>query len=590
MSIPLSHTAAGNSRIHGCLGQLIILATGLLFPSAMAQTPNVELPRNVVAPDNQLTLFADYADKNSEGIRLYLINRTTKPISLDSQDGDIYVKLERRLPDGTWERAQPHESSTCGNSYFDLSLPPDQHFSFRGYAPDSGEKAHVRYAGYGGVEIVSNEGEGFVLPAAIEMARRDALGSAVLDSIELDLEPERYNRENPTTSPESIVAALRLLRVSGANPHYQEAAAEFAKAWETDPKATEQEKQAARAIRQILADPWPKKRDLNAVFERCLEALRSPKANKGQFGAIEANSWLVWRALQDLAGKKQFHSPAKWKPLVDFCLAHPTPDNIQGIISLSAYPHIGDELLPTLFFETHIFDFPIYDEPGFHASDFVWPGASTCVEVLRRRGEISKLVELGWKLPPKRQIKILQSLARDQGQAFDYGRENTRQPDSETERLFWKYCLKTQPLQTANALRTVIYNRLDRGETNPFGAFIHRSLRDYLEAEVEKAAKKPGEFSLGEDGMNLRLLVDFVAGWNDKDDTPLLQKLLAFNGYESSSVRVYDDKRRAQIYRFGVRGAASQALAKRGQTVPKDLTLEKEVPMPAEKPKSGQSH
>ncbi len=78
--------------------------------------PNVDLPKQVPAPKGELTLFADYAAADKDGVPLYLINRTDRIASFPAQDGDIYLKLEHRLSDGTWERAQSHAYSNCGNS------------------------------------------------------------------------------------------------------------------------------------------------------------------------------------------------------------------------------------------------------------------------------------------------------------------------------------------------------------------------------------------------------------------------------------------------------------------------------------------
>lgn len=91
--------------------------------------PDVSLPKNVVAPEGKLTLFADFDATDGRGVPLYLVNRTFQKVSLSAQDSDIYVKLEYRRKDGVWERAQVHVGSDCGNSYVNVDLPPRQYFN-----------------------------------------------------------------------------------------------------------------------------------------------------------------------------------------------------------------------------------------------------------------------------------------------------------------------------------------------------------------------------------------------------------------------------------------------------------------------------
>ena len=52
--------------------------------------PNAELPPHVPAPAGKLTLYADFGGKDAGGIPLFLVNRTSHPLTFDSQDGDIF--------------------------------------------------------------------------------------------------------------------------------------------------------------------------------------------------------------------------------------------------------------------------------------------------------------------------------------------------------------------------------------------------------------------------------------------------------------------------------------------------------------------
>jgi hypothetical protein len=135
------------------------------------------LPSRVVAKDGDLTLFADYVGGRSNGVALYLVNRTSASVRFESEDGDIYVKLEYKGSDGIWARAQTHQYSWCGNSYMDTpDLRPGKYFCFLGYSPPEGEIVEVRYRRYAGdVDLVSNIGKGRVNKDIVRLAEADAL-------------------------------------------------------------------------------------------------------------------------------------------------------------------------------------------------------------------------------------------------------------------------------------------------------------------------------------------------------------------------------------------------------------------------------
>lgn len=549
---------------------ILLAAIAILFiPGVKANgTPNIELPSHIVAPENKLTVFADYAAPDPNGVPLYVVNRTDKAITFPSQDGDIYLMLEYRLPDGSWQRAQVHQDSFCGNSYSSLTIFPGQYLVLPGYSPGSGEKARVRYACYGGIELVSNESDGFILPEDVEGARRDSFGRSVAPSLERTLDPRE--RMSSGSSPELTVAALRLIQTAGTNPYFQEAAKNLAKDLESKSTASAEEKRAAKAINEILANPWADKRDLEALFARCREAICSPGTNPKEFGRPEDFPCLVWGVLTDLAGIQQFRQPERWKPLIDAAIAHPTSENIRGVANIARDTRIGDELIPTTFFATHIFD----------PDRFV---QAICAEVLIRRREKDQLIEIGWKLPPQSLPIILNSLACSKsalGDLNDVTPAEIRLPGTEVEQKFWFYCLEKEPLESYSALYSLAQSggRIPT-DGNPFGDFLRDPLHNYLIGEAERSKKAASDFRMDSDSYKLRELVEFLASWNQPDDTPLLKDLLDYKGYDSCEETTSGGKR-TEIHRFVVRQAAKEALIKRGEPVSADVVLEKRILLP----------
>ncbi len=177
----------------------------------------IELPDFVRAPAGELTLWADYKSVLSERIALYLVNRTAVAVAIPHQDGHHRVKLEGELTESGWIRAQPHYSSSCGNSYGATSLEPGTFLRLLGWAPESGKRCRVRYRVYGhiwskdedsengnGAKLVSNVGWGSVHHDSIVRARFDDL--AVHGA---DFEGLRRFLLNPGPGPSDLIESAQ---------------------------------------------------------------------------------------------------------------------------------------------------------------------------------------------------------------------------------------------------------------------------------------------------------------------------------------------------------------------------------------------
>lgn len=153
---------------------LSILAT----PTALSsETSILLLPNHIEAPDGRVSLFADYESIQGNGrVPVYLVNKSAQDLVLNTQDGDIYLKLQYKDSDGNWVRAQPHGYSWCGNSYVTRTIPTGHYLLVSGYQPINGVARTVRYRLYSQeIEVVSNTGDGVVADFDIKRASSDVM-------------------------------------------------------------------------------------------------------------------------------------------------------------------------------------------------------------------------------------------------------------------------------------------------------------------------------------------------------------------------------------------------------------------------------
>lgn len=200
--------------------------------------PIANLPQGIAGEAGKVTLHADYAQAGEGRITLYLINRSEKALAVPTQDGDPYVKLEARSEAGSWERAQAHGYSDCGNSYMTTPLPDGTFLALVAPYPTKGEKRTVRYRMYSDVGAVSNEGEGLADPKLIEQCRYDAMAirfgdAKVVEHVLFngtakandetqwpDLRQSAIHRLEHISPAEAAPLLKRLLAESGLKDHY----------------------------------------------------------------------------------------------------------------------------------------------------------------------------------------------------------------------------------------------------------------------------------------------------------------------------------------------------------------------------------
>ena len=137
-----------------------------------------ELPKHIKPPESGIALIADYNHATSDGIPVYLVNRSGNDLQPDAQDGDPYLKLEYQDSNGHWKRAQPHYDSWCGNSYMNPPvLHNDSFILLLGYQPKQGGRAIIQFRLYRQkFELVSNVGKGLFCQEDVENAQTDPIG------------------------------------------------------------------------------------------------------------------------------------------------------------------------------------------------------------------------------------------------------------------------------------------------------------------------------------------------------------------------------------------------------------------------------
>ncbi len=547
-----------------------------MFHGSGPLLPNAALPKHIPASQGKLTLFADYPAAGPRGVPLFLVNRTTAPVILPSQDGDIYLKLEGQGPTGAWERAQSHIGATCGNSYGSVTLPPGQFLQLRGYAASQGQKVRVRYSCHGGARIISNEGEGLIAAEDVADARDDFMALSPIPEAIVNL----LSRDEPRgtaqiASPASRVAALRLLQCYIDSPKLKKDARALASQLVGSPKPAPEDARAAAAIDSILKGPWPAQPSTEALIQRCEQALMNAKTGVPgvEFGAPETEPALLWAVLADLAarefGSGRFRlssaenpNPARWKPIMAkafVALDRGSAQERRAIAALLAIEPLVDETLADESFEIALFvpDSAIQ---------------RVCADTLSRRMRWSRLAELGWQLPPEGQLAVFKALAcppsRD---PLNPDGRTRRDPGYTGEDKFWSHCLKTQMLQAVSELR--IYSRNEGG----FNRTVHDPLHHYLLAAADRSDAATSDFYLGNEGYMFAGAVDFLAGWNMEEDQEVFTRLLKYRGYVRQEGARGEPLRPYVLHRYVVRDIARRALLKQGKPVPEGIEIEKDV-------------
>jgi hypothetical protein len=537
-----------------------LLLCGILTFSALAEelfapskefstsvgTPlhNTTLPASINAPDGKLTLHADFAQAGGGKVPLYLINRTAEKVILSSQDGNIYLKLERKMPDGRWERVQIHQRSWCGNSYYPVALAPGHYFTFPGYMPTKGAKAQVRYRGYSSNSLLSNEGEGFFLEedriaASIDQLALRDLPPSLRPYFEHN--PEMPREPFPGFTAERFHRALHLLSTYRESAYARRRTKAFLTSEIEKYKGTPQ---LASAIQEILTKQWPDEPSPESLFKAALAEL--PEHPIPAWSVI--NDYI-----QDDIAEHRLPSSARKQVAEELhrALLRNDAAESQECAKLISSSRFAGEYLDDAFLAKWI--------RSPHEAL-----VRECANALAQRMKYDLLAKIGLELPAGSQIIILRALASSG--ARENERAAVRDPHNEEERKFWIKCATEQSIKTVRAL---YYIGL-QGEYNRFNLSLHQPLREFLMREANTPSKEI-------DGWEIGQVVSFVGTWKRKEDVVIFRSLLTHPAYQrSETIKSGQPEIRWENRRYRVRSEARQILMDMGEKVPDDLVLEEE--------------
>jgi hypothetical protein len=535
--------------------------------------PVVSLPARVPAPEGKITLWADFAAADEKGVPLYVVNQTNQEHSYSTQDHDIYVKLEFKDATGAWRRAQAHRSSGCGLSYYSVTLPPRQFFSFRGYMPSTGSKQVVRYAVRGG-DLSSNESTGWISDADLKVVALDSLTEREIPQNfwhafemkvgePLPLNPSLKSRAEDVRSliwyPRNEIAINRAREL---------------KAKVSELPASEDRVELLSALDDFLA-----KVDLQKPTPEALVQLCMARISDDSTADVSMTKDTAWRLLvvptpngDRLGASANGPDPRQWRKLIApaVTLLKDTKQSTNGGAAdaiLSAGWMVDalvtdDELLAWLS-----------QTSSERLQDL---GAVA----LARRFRFSRLVEFAWEQPGPVQIRILSILAYA-GPNDPSGRRRrmVRTPSFEVkEHLFWEHCAKTMPIETANAL----WSYDDSNGKNPFNRLIHDPLRDHFKS-VSAISDSEVEISW-QNSYPLRTALQMLASWRMEEDDAVMLALLKHGAYIKKEIWESGNPAKHVIKKqFFYREIAKQALIARGQAVPSDVVLESVISSVPEK-------
>lgn len=528
---------------------------------AKAGVADLALPNSLIAPEGKLTVHAVPREGDGGGAIIYLVNRTGKGISIPSQDGDLFFKLEVRDDSGAWVRAQNHLDSGCGNSYFPKTLAPGLHFVLEGYLPAAGEAARVRYRCAKNPDLVSNEFEGRYLRADRTAATFDDLAAADISPSLRDyffvkgLYHGGFLRMRDSF-PQGIVEAFYLISLRAENAYYRRMAERL---FRVLPAGSEERDE----LGAILDKPWPDQFEPEAFFAKCLEVADAPQPENpiDEPGRAAFAWWAIGDALaaQTTSGSGPIGAEA-------IASAYRQLDSVVPLNNRRATAAAARLLTFSEMTRDHIDTEALFEWTRTTNETFF---SATCGALARRR-EWERLVELGHAGPGNRRLVVLRHLAKSEGDG-----NQLRSPGSDREKGLWQKCAREEPLRTVE----ILYSAANQDEVvaSYFWNFLRPPLRDFLakEAGLDPDSVDPGTGHSR--SLSVSRVVSFLGAIGAKEDVALFRSLLGHPFYDEFT-RSDADGHWSRMRRYPVRDAVQKVLRRMKEPVPSDLVIEEPAP------------
>lgn len=93
------------------------------------------IPAELKLPESQFNVLVRPEEKalfggQFAGMNAYIFNTGKDTVAIDVQDHRLYLVVQARDADGEWRDIEYSPASWCGNSYFELQLPPGEYWAF----------------------------------------------------------------------------------------------------------------------------------------------------------------------------------------------------------------------------------------------------------------------------------------------------------------------------------------------------------------------------------------------------------------------------------------------------------------------------
>jgi hypothetical protein len=449
--------------------------------------PNVELPAQVIAPDGQLTLFADYSNSTKDGVPLYLINRTNRPITVPAEYDELYIKLHGKSADGYWQRAQAALFGSCGTRNPPSQVSPGQHLRTFGYQPSGGTMGETRYQFVHAMEdVISNTGSGRWSEDDMRASNSDQLAASSQPVAEwLGTQTDGNDPPDPLKQWQSIwnaIAWLDLISRWKTDGFFRYQVGMVKEAIRSQPASDPKESETALAvITEIGARQSAPDTPSEVLRQACIKSIKSLAGANAETGLPLKRALIAWQVfpwLIDLETTEKRLVPAEWKDvfaLVEARFAVAEPAEKEAMFGVFNSRKLVSEHVKTSFLVSNVAS----DSPTISA---------LCIAFLADRQAYRELAEIGLEADMDLKMRILAEFSVIPGDGIGPRpfREGVFDP---TQQKFRESCFQSDPWRSYYEMNRYLgLGFHDRTDLDPW---LFEKLRDAFKRLIVAAQKGP---------------------------------------------------------------------------------------------------